>query len=480
MAGSFGFGNFVVVRAGASDRVTVRMSPHPCGERATMPDDAPARAKSSYRPYVPSKFRARSHDTAHDTAHDPGHDAGAKDQGPRVSHPMVTHDPPAWVDTAAGLAELVGHCRAAGRFAYDSEFIGELTYLPKLCLVQVATAERVALVDPLAGVDLRPFWELVADPAVEKVVHAGQQDIEPVHRHTGRAAANVFDTQISAGFVGLAYPVALSKLVAETVGGRLGKGLTFTRWDQRPLSAMQLRYAADDVRYLIAVRDVLGGELDRLGHAEWARAECAAACDPAGFGFDPATSYHKVRGGSGLPPRNQAVLRELTIWRDGRARAADVPPRAFLKDEVLLDLARQPLKSTEKMDRVRGLPRPVQQDHGGEIVEATARGLAAPVDRLPAGPDAEPTPRQRFAADSLWAAIGCVAAGRSIDPALVTSRQEAGEVYRAIAAGRAEPADARLLRGWRREAVGQTVLDLFAGKTSLQVRWDGELRTRVG
>ena len=436
-----------------------------------MPDaDRPNRG---YRPYVPAQFRSRSHQAAHDA------DAAGAEPAHRVDHPLVPQTPPDWVDTADELAELVAHCRAVGRFAYDSEFIGELTYVPKLCLIQVATAERVALIDPLAELDLTPFWDAITDPSVEKIVHAGQQDIEPVHRHTGRPAANVFDTQISAGFVGLAYPVSLSKLVAEVVGGRLGKGLTFTRWDQRPLSNMQLRYAADDVRYLIAVHDLLGRELDRLGHAEWARAECAAVCDPAAYGFDPATHYLKVRGASGMPPRNQAVLRELAVWRDTCAREHNVPARAFLKDEVLMDLARQPIKSVDRLDRVRGLPRPVELDHGADILAATARGLSAPTADLPADRDVEPTPRQRFASDALWSLVGVVAAGRSIDPGLVTSRQEVGEVYRALSTGKPEPSDARLLNGWRRAAVGQTVLDVMAGKTKVDLRWDQNLKATM-
>ena len=435
------------------------------------PPQSPPPKSPGFRPYRPTQFRSRSHDSAHAEGATP-------DLPPVADHAGVPRGGPTLVADPDALAELLGHLRSAGRFAYDSEFIGELTYVPKLCLIQVATVDRVALIDPLVGLDLDPFWHLLADPAVEKVVHAGQQDVEPVHRHIGLAAANVFDTQVAAGFVGLAYPVSLSKLVMEKVGAKLGKGLTFTHWDQRPLSNMQLRYAADDVRYLLAVRDDLGRQLDALGHAAWAAAETAAVCDPDQFGFDPETAYLKVRGGGGLPPKNMAVLRELSVWRDTEARAHDVPPRAFLKDEVLLDLARQPAKSTDRLAKVRGLPRPVEQAYGAEIVAVTARGLATPVERLPVVRDNEPTPRQRFAADALWCALGVICAGRSIDPSLISSRQEVGEVYRAVSTGQPPPPDARMLSGWRREAAGQAVLDLLAGQLSLTARWaDDALRS---
>ncbi|HUC83566.1 MAG TPA: ribonuclease D, partial [Candidatus Acidoferrales bacterium] len=202
--------------------------------------------------------RALNHDTAH---------ASAEENPKNAPLPQIILSPP-------DLSALLDRLRAAGSFAYDSEFIGELTYLPQLCLIQVATASEVALIDPLAGLDVTAFWELVADPVVEKIVHAGDQDVEPVFRHAGKPPANIFDTQIAAGFVALPYPLALAKLVHEMTGARLGKSLTFTHWDQRPLSNHQLRYAADDVRYLPAVGAELRKRLTANGHLAWAIEEC--------------------------------------------------------------------------------------------------------------------------------------------------------------------------------------------------------------
>jgi ribonuclease D len=419
-----------------------------------------------YRPYTAANFRSRSHDSAHalDTP----------DDLPLPDHPLISRDPPQFVDTQPALSELLDHLRAAGKFAYDSEFIGELTYIPKLCLIQVATTQRVALIDTLGKLDLTPLWQLLCDESVEKIVHAGQQDIEPVFRNANCRAANIFDTQISAGFIGLAYPVALSKLVQQMIGVRLGKGLTFTNWAQRPLSAMQLRYAADDVRYLLAVRAAIGEQLDQLGHNAWAAQECETLCDPAQYGFNPQTHYLRIRGAPALPPRGQAILKELTIWRDNWARHHNVPARSFLRDDILLDLARSPVKSVDKLSRVKGLPRPVEQDHGGEIVAATAAALDLPPEKLPPVRDFEPTPKQRFGADALWSAVQCLCSGKKIDPNLVSSRQEIGELYRGITASQ-DHTDAPLLRGWRHEAIGQTILDLLAGRTCLELNWSDSL-----
>src|SRR4051812_28477819 len=162
---------------------------------------------NNYRPTRP-QHRSKSHNDAH-TEDD------APDFEQSQANPLIFRGDARLISTQQDLTELLRRLRGAKSFAYDSEFIGELTYLPKLCLIQVATTAEVTLIDPIAKIDLTPFWELVADASVEKITHAGQQDLEPVMRHLNRPGQNVFDTQISSGFVGMAYPVSLSKLVRE-------------------------------------------------------------------------------------------------------------------------------------------------------------------------------------------------------------------------------------------------------------------------
>jgi ribonuclease D len=418
----------------------------------------------SYR----SVHRARSHESAH-ADHSP---AQAEAQ---IDHPLVPKGPAVVINQAAQLHELVDRVVRAGRFGYDSEFIGELTYVPRLCLVQVALPEQVALIDPLSGVDLRPFWELIADQRIEKIVHAGQQDLEPVVRELGKAPVNVFDTQIAAGFARLPYPLSLSKLVMEVTGVKLGKGLTFTHWDQRPLSAMQLRYAADDVRYLLVARQEIGRRLEAAGRAGWAAAECALQCDPKIFEFDPQQQYLRVRGAGALAPRNLAVLRELTVWRDGAARTANVPPRAFVKDEALLEMARNPVRSVEKLGRVKGLPRPVEAQYGAQLVQMTERAVALPDSALPTARDTEQSPPEKFRTDALWAAAQAICEGQGIDVAVATSRQEINDFYQSLTNGDAE--SHRLLSHWRREALGEALRQLVDGRGLVHLAWeDGGLR----
>ena len=418
--------------------------------------------------------RSRSHASAHaDEAAAPAH------AGHGVEHPLVHRGPPQVVTDSSALAELVEHLRSVGTFAYDSEFIGELTYIPRLCLIQVATHKRVALIDPLAdGMNLAPFWDLLCDAAVEKVVHAGQQDVEPVFRHAGRPPANLFDTQIAAGFVGLPYPLALSKLVNELVGARLGKGLTFTDWSQRPLSNLQLRYAADDVRFLPAARAEFATRLTALGHAAWAREESDALADESLYRFNPDAQYLKIRGAGSLPPHGLAVLRALANWRDQSARAEDVPPRTFLRDEILLDMARTPIKSVEKLARVRGLPRPVEANYGKTIVDLTQAALALPPAEMPEPKTFEPSPREKYRGDALWSAAQAICFGRSIDPAVVTSRQDVGDFLRRYSNGGVEGEESKLMRGWRRSALGEPLLAMLRGDRRFTLGWvDGDLRT---
>jgi ribonuclease D len=391
-------------------------------------------------------------------------------------HPLACRDRPQLVTRQDELAELLQSLKSGGSFAYDSEFIGELTYLPKLCLIQAASATRIALVDPLVDLDLRPFWELVADPSVEKIVHAGQQDVEPVFRAVGKPPANLFDTQIAAGFAGVGYPLSLSKLVFALVGAKLGKGLTFSHWDRRPLTDHQLRYAADDVRYLPALRHEIGQRLAGDRRADWAREESATLADPALYVFDPNTQWMKIRGSGAMPPMNQAILRQLTLWRDGAAQSENVPPRSLVKDEILLAMARSPVDAVEDLKRVRGLPRPVEAKYGADIVQATQSAKALPPDQWPNVLAYEPAPEDKFRADALFYAAQCLCAGQGIDPNLFTSRQEIGELYRLYRCG-ANPEDLRILRGWRRQAVGQRLLDHLRGQTPITLQWvDGTLR----
>ncbi len=412
-----------------------------------------------------SAHRSRSHESAHAEEDRP---AAALD------HPLVPAGNARLIVDQPALETLLGELRAAGTFAYDTEFIGELTYHPNLCLIQVATTRMVALVDPMAMLELRGLWELFADPGVEKIVHAGQQDVEPIARHlNGRGAQNVVDTQIAAGFCGMAYPVSLAKLVLEVMGIKLGKGLTFSHWDQRPLSAVQLRYAADDVRYLPAIWDLQKRTLIAAGHLDWANAEFDAVCDPSLFGFKPDVAYLKIRGATSLSMAGQSVLRALTIWRDAAARAVDAPARALLKDDVLIELARSPIKEVDRLSRVRGLPRPIEAEYGQKIVETTIKALESPLPNTGAAKSVEASPTERFRAESLFTAACAICVLQGIDPGLLINRQDVLDLHRRHLDDQ-NVYDLPVMTGWRREALGEPLLSLLKGERTVTLTWQNE------
>ena len=207
-----------------------------------------------------------------------------------------------------------------------------------------------------------------------------------------------------------------------------------------------------------------------------AREESASLADPTLHVFDPQTQWTKFRGAGSLSPFNQAILRELTIWRDGAAQTEDVPPRTLVRDEILLDMARWPIETVDDLNRIKGLPRPVESKYGSQILQATQAAKKLPSEKWPALASYEPAPEEKFRADTLFIAAQSLAAGQGIDPALVASRQEIGEFYRIFLTGQT-PENLRILRGWRRQAVGQTLLDLLHGKTRINLQWkDGHLQ----
>ena len=382
-------------------------------------------------------------------------------------HPLVPAGEPELIDTDQALTDLLEHVRQVGRCCYDSEFIGESFYFPHLCLVQVATPQRVAVIDALARLDLRPIWEMLSDESVEKIVHAGAQDLEPVVRHLGRAPANVFDTQIVAGLAGLPYPLSLTRLTQSLLDVRLGKGLTFTSWDQRPLSTPHLHYAADDVRFGPALHAELLGRLERLGRVHWARQQCGSLCDASRYRLDLTEVARKIRGAKDLRRPQAAVLCELVGLRDEIARLHDLPPRSTLRDEVLLDLARRSPVMAKDLDSIRGLPRPIKADFGSRLLEAVGRGLEKRQPPWATEPQHDETPEEQFRVDTLWAAAQAWCRSLGVDPSLVATRSDLGD---AIRTGVLPP---RVAHGWRGELLGEFAAKFLAGDRRIELRWNG-------
>lgn len=434
-----------------------------------MPGKKRSRKPSRDGKWYAAQRRRQSHDQAQ--AH-----AEQQQLADVPDHPLICADDPQLIADNDALADLIAHVRDVGSFAYDTEFIGELSYFPQLCLVQIATPQRLALVDPFGDVDLTGVWELLADPSVETIVHAGTQDLEPVLRHLDKQPANIFDTQIAAGFVGMGYPTGLGKLVEALLGVAIGKGLTYTAWDRRPLSPVHQRYAADDVRYLPALKSVIEQRATEAGHVDWLHTECATLCERSLYEPNPLAVLTRMRSVANLSGRKQRVAAALVAFRDATARDFDAPPRSVMGDDVIAALARKPPKSIDQLPNIRNLQRKLADTHGEAIMQAIEQGGSEG-----GAPLVEPKPDestvQRLAIDALWAAVSSYCLGRGVEPQLVGSRQQLAAYYLASLNG-GPPADSPLVEGWRGELVGDVLQSFLDGKVQLQLQWsDQQLRS---
>jgi ribonuclease D len=406
------------------------------------------------------KTRWPSHRSPHRRAADRQAHAEKAPPPPVLQHALVPEGDVPIVDSQDGLLGLIRELRDAGRFGYDTEFIGEETFYSRFCVVQVATERRITLIDALAeGVDLRPFWELLAEPAVEKIVHAGLQDLEPVQRITGRPPANVFDTQIAAGFVGQPYPVSLTNLCGDLLGADLGKSSKFSQWDRRPLSDHQKGYAANDVRYLLLLRRRIGERLAELGHTDKAAAECGLFADPEVYRVDPLQMKLKAKGAGSLRRAEQAVVNALLRWRAEVAEAQNLPMRTLLEDAVLVELGRSPVSSVAEVKKFKGLPWPVKENFAEPLVRVTQEALAGPLPkrRRSFKPLSDAAQAQL---DAAWAAAQDRCRELSIAPSLALTKREMTALVRAHSKGQPPP-ETRLGTGWRRQVLAPVLGELL-------------------
>src|SRR3954462_3174923 len=272
------------------------------------------------------------------------------------------------------FAELA---REHGRLGLDTEFMPEGRYRPLLCLVQIAVAGEVAVLDPLDGLDPGPLAEVLADPAVEIVLHAGRQDVAILRREWRTPFTNVFDTQVSAGFAGFSAQAGYNGLLHDVLRIRLPKTASFTRWDARPLTDEQLRYARGDVEHLLPLADEIQRRLTERGRLEWAREECVAIAE-ATDERDPDEVWRRLPRASGLDPRERAVARAVAGWRERTAAREDRPVGSVLRDPTAVELAKRQPAGRRELAQIRGVNPDVVRRRGDDIVAAVELGRRSP------------------------------------------------------------------------------------------------------
>ena len=370
--------------------------------------------------------------------------------------------------TQTEVDRLAEAAHEQGRLGLDTEFMPEGRYRPLLCLVQIVVGEHVEVLDPLTSTfDPAPLAEVLGDPAIEVVLHAGRQDVAILRREWKATFENVFDTQVAAGFAGFSAQAGYNGLLHDVLRIRLPKTASFTRWDARPLTDEQIRYARGDVEHLLPLADDIQRRLVEKDRLEWAREECVAIAE-ATDERDPDEVWRRLPRVSGLDPKERAVAQALGAWRERTAAAEDRPVGAILRDPTVVELAKRQPAGRRELAQIRGITPDVVRRRGDDVMAAIEVGREAEPIRLEEG-DRSPTE----AVDGPTIALA---------ESLVRSRaQEAGLAYELIAAradlspvvvaarrGQPEP-DVRTLQGWRRELVGTELLELLAGRRSLGV-----------
>lgn len=354
------------------------------------------------------------------------------------------------VTDPSALAACVDHLSRHALIGFDTEFVGEDTYRPDLCLIQVSTAERLFVIDPFESGPLGSFWELLHDPKRTVIVHAGREEVRLSRFQSGRPPAALFDMQIAAGLIGLTYPIGYAGLVQTVLGSRLNKGDTLSDWRRRPLSDSQIRYAYDDVRYLIPAYEKVHKRLTQYDRLGWAAEEFGEFIGRATAADVSEDRWRRVKGSGGLGRRELAVVKALYEWRDGVAERRNRPARTVMRDDVLVEVARRGARAPDDLHELRGIPR-----GEAEAITRAVRGAnALPLSQCPPRVLSDQDPPQVAVLGSLLNVVLTDVCERlRLAQSLVCSMQDLKDLVRARQPGGALPDDSPFRGGWRREVI---------------------------
>src|SRR6201986_5311431 len=279
-----------------------------------------------------------------------------------------------FMDLITTTSELAAVCARLAKhpvITVDTEFLRETTYYPLLCVVQRASAEEAVVIDTLAaGIDLKPFFTLMADEKVLKVFHAARQAIEIVWHRAGILPHPIFDTQVAAMALGYGDSIAYDQLVERVTGHRPDKTHRFTDWPPRPLTEEQMHYALADVTHLRDVFAALDADLTKRGRSDWVSEEMEVLTSPNTYDFHPERAWERLKTRV-RKPKELAVLMEVAAWREQEAQGRDVPRSRVLKDDAVGDIATHAPTSLDKLANLRSLPKGFARSKwGSDIIPA--------------------------------------------------------------------------------------------------------------
>lgn len=371
------------------------------------------------------------------------------------------------ITTTRALSDLCDRLGQQDFVTVDTEFIREQTFWPKLCLLQLAgPGGDEAVVDPLApGLELAPFFKLLANERVVKVFHAARQDLEIVWIQAKLMPKPIFDTQVAAMVCGFGESVSYVNLVKQTTGKDLDKSSRFTDWARRPLSERQLAYALGDVTHLRDVYMRLKTELEQTGRARWLDEEMSELIDPATYETKPEDAWRRLK----LRVKNRkslAVLIELAAWRERAAQSMDVPRNRVLRDEALYDIANQSPTDAAKLGELRTLSDGFARSaRAREIIEVVKQGLERDLKSVPTIPKGQAISAESAAlVELLKVLLKSLSAQKGVAARLIANTDDLERI--AIE----QTPDVPALKGWRYEVFGEVALRLKRGEIALAIK----------
>ena len=379
-----------------------------------------------------------------------------------------------YIDTADALGTFCDHIRGSRWLALDTEFVREKTYYPQFCLLQISNGEIAACIDPIALEDLQPLIEIIYDPTIVKVFHAGRQDLEIFHQHWGKLPAPLFDTQLAATLLGMGDQVGYANLVQLVLNHQLEKGHARTDWSRRPLEQAQLRYALDDVIYLGEIYLKLHQQLLDQGREDWLKEDFNGLSDPNTYIVEFSAQWQRIKGRQHLRGVQLAILQNLAAWRESEAQQLNRPKRWIMKDDVLVDLSRRQPTNLEKMQQIRGMEAGTVKRWGNTILKLIAEAKQLPKEQWPREKRIPPklSNNQEAQADLLMAALRLLADKNDITHTALCTRKE---LERLVTGER----DSELLHGWRYSLAGKTLLEILEGELQLSIV-DNKLQFQKG
>jgi ribonuclease D len=369
------------------------------------------------------------------------------------------------ITTSDELASVVSELSKSGFVTVDTEFIRETTFWPELCLIQMAAPGVTALVDPLApGMDLGPFFTLMADETVTKVFHAARQDIEIIFNRGQLIPHPVFDTQVAAMVCGFGDSVSYEQLVQKLSGGQIDKSSRFTDWRQRPLTDKQLTYALADVTHLIDVYEKLKAQIDTEGRADWLTEEMEILTARRTYDPHPEDAWKRLKMRM-RKPQELAVLQAVATWREFEARERNVPRGRVIKDDAIYEVAQQQPRDAAALARLRTIPKGWERSgQATGLIAAVNAALAIPKDQMPRLPQQLHSPEgSAAAAELLKVLLKLVSDEENVAAKMLASSDD---IERIAAEG--EKANVPALQGWRRDVFGEKALMLVQGRLGLK------------